>query len=73
MKALSLENPLVTHQSLLKLAVKTPGAWLGIRIASMLLVLRGWRSSEVAELFNVSRWSVVKWIQRTNRQGLDGL
>jgi len=73
MKALSLENASVTRQSLLKLAEKIPGAWLGIRIAAMLLVLRGWKSSEVAELFDVSRWSVVKWIQRTNRQGLDGL
>lgn len=73
MRALRLENPSVSRQSLMRMAERIPGAWLGIRIAAMLLVLRGWSSSDVAELFDVSRWSVVKWIQRTNREGIVGL
>jgi transposase len=50
-----------------------PTPWLGIRIAASLLVLKGWTSSQVAELFDVSRWSALQWIQRLNENGLKGL
>ena len=73
MKALTISNLSVTHQALLEMAQREPGAWLGIRIAAGLLVLRGWTSSQVAELFEVSRWSAVQWIQRLNENGLKGL
>jgi transposase len=73
MKALGISNLSVTPQALLEMAQREPGAWLGIRIAASLLVLKGWRSSQVAELFDVSRWSAVQWIQRLNEDGLKGL
>ena len=73
MKALTISNLSVTQQALLEMAQREPGAWLGIRIAAGLLVLRGWTSSQVAELFEVSRWSAVQWIQRLNENGLKGL
>jgi len=73
MKALTITNKSVTRETLLEMAGKIPGAWIGLRIAAMLLLLQGWRSSQIARLFDLTRWSVVKWIHRVNEQGLSGL
>lgn len=73
MKALEITNKSVTRVALLKMAEKVPGAWIGLRIAAMLLLLEGWKSTSIARLFGLTRWSVVKWIQRINCQGVDGV
>jgi len=73
MKALTINNASVTKEALLEMAQQEPNVWLGIRIAAGLLILHGWTSSQVAELFDVSRQSAVQWIQRLNNQGLSGL
>jgi transposase len=73
MRALTVTNRGVTREVLLGMARKVPGAWIGLRIAGMLLVLEGWRSTEVARLFDVARWSVVKWIRRVNEEGASAL
>ena len=73
MKALTITNKSVTRKALLKMAEKTPGAWIGLRIAAILLLLEGWKSSQIAELFDLTRWSVVKWIHRVNEKGVSGL
>ena len=70
MKALSITHPEVTRESLLEIAEKTPGAWIGIRIAGYLLMLSGWKSTQVAELFDLSRLGLVKWIRKANHRGL---
>ena len=73
MKALEVTNKSVTREALLKMAEKVPGAWVGLRIAAILLLLEGWKSTSVARLFGLTRWSVVKWIRRINAQGFDGV
>ena len=73
MNPLTIANESVTRKALLQMAETIPGAWIGFRIAAILLVLQGWRSSQIAELFDVTRWSVVKWIQKVNDQGVLGL
>jgi hypothetical protein len=73
MKALTITNKKVGTVALLELAEEIPGAWIGIRIAAMILILEGHKSSFVAGLFGVSRWSVVKWIRRINALGVAGL
>ena len=73
MKALTIINENVTRAGLLEMARMIPGAWIGIRIAAILLILDGWKSSQTARLFDLSRWSLVKWIQRANEEGLLGL
>ena len=73
MKALTITNKAITREALVHMAEEIPGAWIGFRIAAILLVLDGWKSSQIARLFAVSRWSVVKWIQRVNEQGVSGL
>ena len=56
MKALTVTNTEVSRETLLRFAERAPGAWLGIRIAAILLILEGWRSTQVAELFDLGRW-----------------
>ena len=73
MKALSVCNMAVTREALLRMAEEIPGAWIGLRIAAMLLVLEGWKSTQIARLFAVARWSVVKWIRRVNEEGVSAL
>lgn len=71
MKALTLSHPSLTREILLRTADETPGAWIGIRIAALLLILSGWKSTQVAELFGLTRWAVVKWIQKANSDGVE--
>jgi transposase len=71
MKALTLRHPFLTKEILLRKAGETPGAWIGIRIAGLLLILSGWKSTQVAELFGLTRWAVVKWIRKANSEGIE--
>lgn len=73
MKALEITNPEVKRKTLLRMAEKIPGAWIGIRIAGLLLLLSGWNSTKIAELFGLTRWAVVKWIRAANERGVDML
>jgi transposase len=73
MKALNLQHPSLTRETLLRKADRTPGAWIGIRIAVLLLILAGWKSSDAAALFGLTRWTVVKWIQRANKEGAEAV
>ncbi|MCJ7832756.1 MAG: helix-turn-helix domain-containing protein [Deltaproteobacteria bacterium] len=70
MKALEITHHEVSRETLLDRADRIPGAWLGIRIAGYLLILAGWKSTQVAELFGLSRNGVVKWIRKANQVGL---
>jgi transposase len=73
MKALEIGNKSVTREALLKMAERVPGAWIGLRIAGILLLLEGWKSTQIAKLFGLTRWSVVKWVQRINAQGVEAV
>jgi transposase len=70
MKPLTLTNKAVTRAGLLAMAEKIEGAWIGLRIAGLLLILSGWKSTAVARLFNLSRPSVIGWIKRANEEGI---
>jgi transposase len=70
MKALEITHHQVSRETLLDLADQIPGAWIGIRIAGYLLILAGWKSTQVGELFGLSRNGVVKWIRKANQVGL---
>lgn len=70
MKALTFHHSEITRQSLLAKADVIAGAWIGIRIAALLLWLSGWKSTAIAELFGVSRWAVCQWMNLANEQGL---
>ena len=55
------------------MADRSPGAWLGLRIAVMLLLLDGYRPTFLAELLGVSRMTLTRWVHRWNREGPSGL
>jgi len=73
MKALMLAHKEMSRESLLRMADEIPGAWMGIRIAAYLLILKGWRSSQIAELFGLTRCAVVKWIRKGNEMGVQAV
>lgn len=73
MRALTLTRPEFTRNALLRMAEEIPGAWIGIRIAILLMVLSGWKSTEIAGIFGLSRCGTVKIIQRANREGLGAI
>jgi len=70
MNALKITNKNITRETLLTMADKIEGAWIGVRIAGLLLILSGWKSTAVAKLFNLSRPSVISWIKRANEEGV---
>lgn len=73
MKALTLNHSEITRQSLLAQADAIPGAWVGIRLAALLLWLAGWKSPALAELFGVSRWAVCQWMGLAHEPGLSSV
>ena len=73
MKPRTITNRNITREVLLMMADKIEGAWIGIRIAGLLLILSGWKSTAVARLFNLSRPSVISWIKKVNEEGVTSI
>src|SRR4030042_6424159 len=69
MKALSIVQPEVTREKLLALAKQIPGAWIGIKIAALLLILEGQHPGWISALFGLSRMTLVRWIHGVNQNG----
>jgi len=61
MKPLKIDAPVASRKALLRKAETIPGAWYGIRIAGLLLLLTGWK--------NDGRESPV-WRESTSDRGL---
>jgi len=73
MKALAITRSDVTRDALLRFAATTPSAWLGVKIAVVLLVHAGYRPSVVTALFGISRTTLTAWVHRVNQEGVRGL
>lgn len=73
MKPLKVMHSSITEKALLRKAESIPGAWSGIRIAALLLLLRGWKSTAISQLFGISRQAVVDWVRKANTRGLDSV
>jgi transposase len=69
MKALSLTNREMTRQTLLALAKQIPGAWIGIKITALLLVLEGQRPGWINALFGLDPTTLERWIHQVNKGG----
>ena len=72
-KAIAIRHAGVHRKGLLLLAEEMPGAWLGIRIAALLLLLEGQPLGWIARVFGLHRSNVNRWIRRVNQEGLQGL
>jgi transposase len=73
MKALRIEQSEVTREKLLALARQVPGAWIGLKIAALLLVLEGQHPGWISALFGLSRMTLVNWIHGVNQKGVQAL
>ena len=73
MKALSLTHQEATREKLLALAKQIPGAWIGIKIAALLLILEGQRPGWVNAVLGLSRMTLERWINGVNQEGTQAL
>src|SRR4030067_3465095 len=73
MKALALIHPEATREKLRALAKQVPGAWVGLKIAALLLVLEGQRPGQVNASLGLSRMTLERWIHGVNREGIQAL
>lgn len=70
---LTLTHAGATKERLLALAEETPGAWVGLKIAALLLVLEGQRPGWITEVLGLTRMSLSRWIHVVNKEGLEVL
>jgi transposase len=70
---LRLTHPSATQEQLLALAQEVPGAWEGLKIAALLLVLEGQRPGWIAQVLGLARRSLNRWVHRVNTQGVAAL
>jgi len=73
MKALALTHPEATREKLVGLAKQVPGAWAGLKIAALLLVLEGQRPGQVNASLGLSRMTLERWIHGVNQNGIQTL
>jgi transposase len=73
MKALTLTHPEVTREKLLGLAKQLPGAWVGLKIAAMLLVLEGQHPGQINASLGLSRMTLERSINGINQDGIQAL
>ncbi len=70
---LTLTHSSAKKERLLTLVEEIPGAWVGIKIAALLLVLEGQRPGWICEVLGVSRMSLGRWIHGVNAEGIETL
>lgn len=73
MRPLLLTHPDAGREQLVSLAKEIPGAWIGLKIAGMLLLAEGQRPAWIVEVLGVPRASLNRWRQEVNIQGLAAL
>jgi len=70
---LRLTHRSATQEQLLALVQQVPGAWEGLKIAALLLVLEGQRLGWIAQVLGLARMSLNRWVHRVNAQGVAAL
>jgi transposase len=62
-----------SKEQLLALAERVPGAWIGIKIATLLLVLEGQRPGWISGVLGQTRMNVNRWTRAVNKDGVEAL
>lgn len=62
-----------SKEQLLALAEKVPGAWIGLKIATLLLVLEGQRPGWISEVLGQTRMNINRWTRAVNKDGVEAL
>jgi transposase len=70
---LNLTHREATREGLLAFAREIPGAYIGIKIAALLLILEGQRPKWVVDILGLTRQSLNLWMHRVNERGLVAL
>ena len=70
---LTLTHADATKEKLLAVAERIPGAWIGIKIAALLLIIEGQRPSWIIDVLGLTRMSLNRWMHGINEQGLEAL
>ena len=70
---LLLDNTKTDKERLLSYARETPGAYTGLKIAALLLLLEGRHQAWITRSLGLTRQSLNMWIHRVNEEGLKGL
>lgn len=73
MNSSDITHPKVTKEKLVAFAKSIPGAWVGLRIAAILLILEGQRPGWTADVLGLSRMSLNRWIRAANAHGVEAL
>ena len=73
MRAILLSHPEASREKLVLLAKRIPGAWIGLKIAGLLLLYGGQRPAWIAEVLGIPRASLNRWRQAVNTHGLQAL
>ena len=71
--SLALIHSSASRERLLALAESVPGAWIGIKIAALLLVLEGQRPGWICDVLGLTRMSLSRWIHGVNAGGVEAL
>src|SRR6266513_3912345 len=64
--SLQLADPVTKRRELLALAERVPGAWIGLKIAALLLLVEGQRPGWIAEVLGLTRMSFSRCIHAVN-------
>lgn len=73
MEPVDIRHPEVTRESLVAFAKGLPGAWAGLKIAALLLIVEGQRPGWTARVLGLTRMSLNRWIRAVNASGLKAL
>jgi transposase len=73
MNSSDITHSKVTQEGLVAFAKSIPGAWVGLRIAAILLILEGQRPGWTADVLGLSRMSLNRWIRAVNTHGVEAL
>jgi transposase len=68
-----LTHPEASRERLLAFARKIPGAYIGIKIAALLLILEGQRPGWISEVLGLTRQSLNVWMHKVNEKGIASL
>lgn len=73
MKNLTLTHPQASRERLLAFVREVPGAYIGIKIAALLLILEGQRPAWIIDILGLTRQSLNVWMHKVNEKGLNSL
>jgi transposase len=73
MEPIDIHHPEVSRESLVAFAKGIPGAWQGLKIAALLLIVEGQRPGWTARVLGLTRMSLNRWIRAINAEGLSAL